>query len=122
MNQVQRVVIPPDCMAVQMGECTQIVTGGAVAATPHCVRGVGPAANNNTANTRTARISLPCFIDTPPAFPLTMPSGCTRQQVLDAAVVNDKVPPLSTRWTKDGMPFGTFLQETFSMYYDWNKV
>jgi hypothetical protein len=50
-----------------------------------------------------------------------MPSGCTRQQVLDAAVVNDKVPPLSKRWTKDGMPFGNFLQETFSMYYDWNK-
>jgi isopenicillin N synthase-like dioxygenase len=119
MNQVQRVVIPPDCMAVQMGECTQIVTGGAVAATPHCVRGVGPAANANT-STRTGRISLPCFIDTPPAFLLTMPSGCTREQVLDAAVVNDKVPPLSKRWI-DGMPFGIFLRDTFSMYYDWNK-
>jgi isopenicillin N synthase-like dioxygenase len=124
MNQVQRVVIPPDCMAVQMGECTQIVTGGAVVATPHCVRGVGPAAANaanDSVNARTARISLPCFIDTPPAFFLTMPTGCTRKQVLDAAVVNDKVPPLGKRWTTDGMPFGTFLQDTFSMYYDWNK-
>lgn len=120
MHQVQRVVIPPDCMAVQMGECTQIVTGGAVAATPHCVRGVGPTANANS-TARTARISLPCFIDTPPGFRLTMPSGCTRKQVLDASVVNNKVPPLSKRWTTDGMPFGTFLKETFSMYYDWNK-
>jgi isopenicillin N synthase-like dioxygenase len=116
MNQVQLVKIPPDCMAVQMGECTQIVTGGAVAATPHCVRGVSTASG-------VGRISLPCFIDTPPAFPLCMPTGCTRAQVLGEAVsaANEKIPPLGKRWISDGMPFGTFLQQTFSMYYDWNK-
>ena len=36
-----KIDIPEDCMAVQIGECTQIVTGGVVIATPHCVRGGG---------------------------------------------------------------------------------
>ena len=35
---VTKVDIPDDCMAVQIGECLQIVTGGRVVATPHCVR------------------------------------------------------------------------------------
>ena len=34
-----RVSIPDDCMAVQLGECVQIITGGLLVATPHCVRG-----------------------------------------------------------------------------------
>lgn len=37
-----RVRVPPDCMAIQVGECTQVVTGGEFVATPHCVRGVRP--------------------------------------------------------------------------------
>jgi isopenicillin N synthase-like dioxygenase len=118
-NQVQRVVIPPDCMAIQMGECTQIITGGAVTATPHCVRGVSA---GHAAAATTARISLPCFIDTPPGFALNMPAAATREQVLDAGGQTDKVPPLSARWAGDGMSFGDFLQKTFSMYYSWNTA
>eukprot|EP00913_Durusdinium_trenchii_P010455 g9802.t1 len=37
-----RVKIPKDCMAIQVGECTQVVTGGEFVATPHCVRGCRP--------------------------------------------------------------------------------
>lgn len=110
-----RVEIPPDCMAVQLGECTQIVSGGVFSATPHCVRGITLGAPH------IARISLPCFVDTPPSFPLVIPPGCDLQEVIDASVPSEHVPPLEKRWTYDGMPFGDFLTQTFTLYYSWNK-
>ncbi len=111
-----RVEIPPDCMAVQMGECTQIVSGGVFSATPHCVRGI-----SSSIGQPIARISLPCFVDTPPSFPLCVPRGCDFQEVMDASVTSYRVPPLEKRWTKDGMTFGDFLTKTFSLYYSWNQ-
>ena len=113
MDQVVQVHIPPDCMAVQMGECVQILTGGAVVATPHCVRGA------HVPNV--ARISLPIFIDTPPTFGLHMPRGSSRENVLNAGVGGTRVPPLDSRWIIDGMTFGDFLQTTFAKYYEWSK-
>lgn len=110
-----RVEIPSDCLAIQMGECTQIISGGLFSATPHCVRGV------TSSKLPIARISLPCFVDTPPSFPLHVPYGCDLQEVMDASVPSNRVPPLEKRWTNDGMPFGDFLQQTFTMYYSWNK-
>lgn len=110
-----RVDIPPDCMAIQMGECVQIITGGLLVATPHCVRG----ARSNAQGV--ARISHPCFIDTAPNFPLSLPKGRTSQQVFESSV-SSKVPPLSERWTSDGMKFGDFLHATFSRYYDWSAM
>lgn len=111
-QQARKIDLPADCMAVQIGECTQIVTGGAVRATPHCVRGA--LASN------IARISLPCFVDTAPFQALAVPASASRQQVLDAASNSDKVPPLGLRWTGNDMTFGDFLQKTFTMYYDWS--
>lgn len=110
-----RITIPDDCCAVQIGECTQIITGGMVRATPHCVRGVTMSHDTNNI----ARVSLPCFVDTPPTFPLRVPSSGQRQDVLDASITTTKVPPLQLRWLYDGMTFGEFLQTTFSMYYEW---
>ena len=99
-------------MAVQMGECTQIITGGTVQATPHCVRG---ARGNNV-----ARISLPCFVDTPPTFALTVPDGLDATIAAVCQSTSDKVPPLSERWN-NGDTFGAFLQKTFSVYYNWES-
>lgn len=109
------VSIPPDCMAVQVGECTQVVTGGALVATPHCVRGCRPSL---TAGRRVARVSCPCFIDTHPNFPLLMPNGSTREFVL-AQGLSNKVPPLGDRWERDGATFGDFLGASFRRYYEW---
>lgn len=122
-DRVVHVSIPHDCMAVQMGECVQILTGGSVVATPHCVRGVVVAQSSSgsgNSHLPVARISLPCFIDLPPNVPLCMP-GCTKEQVLTAGVGSARVPPLSARWTHNGMLFGDFLQKTFSLYYDWSS-
>ena len=109
-GQARLVALPADCCAVQIGECSAIVTGGAVQATPHCVRGA--------AATNVARISLPCFVDAPPYQVLSMPPSATREQVLGAAA-SDKVPPLGPRWTGNDMTFGEFLQTTFQQYYEW---
>jgi len=111
-DRLLRVTIPSDCLAIQMGECTQIVTGGTVTATPHCVRGV----SNNPS---VARISLACFVDTPPTFPLAVPKSSTVQDVLEKSSTTNRVPPLKNRWTRDGMSFGDFLRETFQTYYEW---
>jgi isopenicillin N synthase-like dioxygenase len=126
-GRVLKATVPDDCVAVQIGECTQIVTGGAVRATPHCVRG--------SAVPDVARVSLAVFVDTVPAFPLVAPPGCdVERDVLllpppsstadDEAKIEPggqkgRVPPLSERWTRPGMPFGEFLSATFQKYYDW---
>lgn len=113
-----RVTIPKDCMAVQIGECLQILTGGVAVATPHCVR--GPRAGwNPHSSIRVARISHPCFIDSIPIFPLCLPAGCSRDDVTRAGSGMGKVPPLEDRWIEDGMSFGDFLQKSFDKYYDW---
>ena len=100
--------IPNECMAVQLGECTQIVTGGLLVATPHCVRG--------TRAKGIARIANPYFIDTAPDFPLSIPLGSSRKDIMSSSI-SSKVPELSSRWTRNGMKFGDFLTETFSKYY-----
>jgi isopenicillin N synthase-like dioxygenase len=106
-DEVLRVKLPPDCMGIQIGECTQILTGGAVVATPHCVRGAPGV----------ARVSLACFIDTPPSYKLSSPPGGATCDLL--AKSSSRVPPLSKRW-KDGMMFGDFLATTFQMYYEFD--
>lgn len=112
------VTIPQDCMAVQIGECVQILTGGVVIATPHCVRGPRAGWNPNSSS-KVARIACPCFIDSKPTFPLTMPDGCSREDVSQAGPGKGKVPPLEERWVEDGQTFGDFLQTSFQKYYDW---
>jgi isopenicillin N synthase-like dioxygenase len=114
---IKHILIPDDCMAIQIGECLQIVTGGYVVATPHCVRGADPnwICNKETEmknrqdsiccspsiskkKRRVARISFPCFVDTIPSFPLNVPKGRSRDDILISSVVGcAKVPPLEDR-------------------------
>lgn len=64
------------------------------------------------------RGTFPLFIDSNPAFPLAMPEGCTREQVL-GNTMDSKVPPLRERWLENGVTFGDFLGDTFKQYYEW---
>lgn len=107
-DKILKLNLPSDCMGIQIGECTQILTGGAVIATPHCVKGAPDV----------ARTSFACFVDTPPTFSLRAPSS----QSLSAecpAFSSSRVPPLSKRWY-DGILFGEFLEKTFKLYYDFD--
>lgn len=108
-----KVDIPKDCLAMQCGECLQVITGGLLVATPHCVR-----ASQAPHGLRVGRTTCPCFVDTGPEFPLLMPLETTRAQVVDAAI-NSKVPPLKDRWLEDGVGFAKFLGDSFKRYYEW---
>lgn len=108
-----KVSIPSDHLAVQCGECLQIITGGLLVATPHCVKA-------SASPVRIGRASFPVFIDTTAVFPLSAPSGVTNEQVFDKTV-KSRVPPLEKRWTGNGQPFIDFLGTTFSQYYEWTK-
>jgi hypothetical protein len=103
-----KIRIPSDCCAVQMGECLQIITGGMLKATPHCVRGISPNATTTSSSsshhhpTNIARISLPCFVDTIPSFPLQCyVSTRTNDDIFDASINTNKVPPLHLRYNTD---------------------
>ena len=108
-----KVDIPDDHLAVQCGECLQIMTGGLLVATPHCVRG-----SVSEDGTKVGRATFPIFIDTPADFVLCPPKGVSREQVF-ANTVNSKVPPLAERWLKDDTKFVDFLGDTFKKYYEW---
>jgi isopenicillin N synthase-like dioxygenase len=107
-DKVRKISVPKDCMAIQIGECTQIITGGVLVATPHCVKGAP----------NLARASLACFIDTPPSFRLSVPGDIP--DLVQLSTSSSRVPSLRARW-KDGMTFGDFLQTTFQTYYDYNQ-
>jgi len=109
-----KVSIPADCMAVQCGECLQIISGGLLVATPHAVRASKP-----TSGVRCGRGSFPVFIDTDVEFPLTAPAGIAREAVFDKTV-HSKVPPLQARWKGNDQKFVDFLGDTFRLYYEWN--
>ena len=100
---IQHITIPDDCMAIQIGECLQIISGGSVVATPHCVRGADPNycygnGVENQKKRKVARISFPCFVDTIPSFSLKVPIGRSSEDVLKSGVVGcAKVPPLEDR-------------------------
>jgi isopenicillin N synthase-like dioxygenase len=105
---LHRISIPRDCMAVQCGECMQVITGGRLVATPHCVR---PPLNT----TDVSRACMPIFVDSSLNFPLKSPNG---REAVFLNTVKQWVPPLSDRWT-DGQTFGDFLGTTFKAYYEW---
>jgi isopenicillin N synthase-like dioxygenase len=102
-------------LAVQCGECLQIITGGLLVATPHCVR-----ASASPKGVKVGRGTFPVFIDEGADFPLAAPKGVSRDQVFDKTI-NSKVPPLEKRWLQDGVSFAQFLGDTFKQYYEWNK-
>jgi len=88
---LHRISVPRDCMAIQCGESVQVVTGGKLVATPHCVR--PPVKTPGI-----SRCSMPVFV-----------SGCrcsVRNDVsrpqggsFPSPGVEQWVPPLADRWT-----------------------
>ena len=105
---LRKITIPSDCMAIQCGECLQVISGGKLVATPHSVR---PPSNSPGIS----RASMPLFVDSSPEFKLHSPNG--REAVL-AKSVKQWVPPLADRWT-EGQTFADFLGTTFHAYYAW---
>ena len=84
-------------LAFQIGQASQVHSGGALVATPHCVKGA-----SGTAATGVARNSFAVFMQPLWDEPMDLPDG--------------SVDPGVAQWA-DGVSFGEFTKRTLSNYY-----
>lgn len=130
-----KVTVPSDCIAYQIGETSQIHSGGVLQATPHCVR----AADAEGVSRGTLAVFMEpmwdCPMSTPPAAdaPAAAPAeGGSREggtagsdtsievNVLRGArgeLLPRGVPMLVNRWTGNSQTFGEFTEKTLASYY-----
>lgn len=97
--------LEPDALAFQIGEAAQIMSDGALRATPHAV--VVPSAGASRAVTRS---TLAVFMQPAWDQPLHARDATTAADTADA-----RVPALRDRW-RDGMRFAEFATATFAAY------
>ena len=107
---IHHVSLPPNAIGFQIGETSQIHSGGILQATPHAVRG------SNSVRSLT-RESFAVFMEPEYFGEMELPTGKTVENVQDASIVlPSSVKTLSSRW-KPGMNFGEFSEATFSAFY-----
>lgn len=95
---VFRVKYGPDCLAYQMGEASQIMSGGVLEATPHCVVGAdGPDAAG------VARNTFAIFMQ--PRWDLVMEEAAPCPEIASA------------KGFEHGMTFGDFTNVRLAQYY-----
>jgi isopenicillin N synthase-like dioxygenase len=98
-NLLLQAIFPATNIGYQMGEATQIHSGGLLRATPHCVRGIsGPSAS------RVSRATLAVFMQPQWDEPMDLPPGVVPEEVEVGA------------WTP-GLDFGAFTERTISKNY-----
>jgi isopenicillin N synthase-like dioxygenase len=110
-SEIVKVSIPADHIAFQIGECSQIHTGGALQATPHAVRG------SNVPGV--SRETFAVFMEPMWDEPMRVPDGVSPEEAQSqsaAAALPQGVPPLSRRWSQK-MSFGEFTKSTLKEYY-----
>ena len=110
-GELVKVSIPTDCLAFQIGETAQILSGGLLQATPHAVRA------SKVANV--SRETFAVFMEPMWDYPMAVPTGIDTvlAQSQQAALSLPKgVPPLATRW-QCTQTFGEFTDSTLSAYH-----
>ncbi|KAL4463191.1 hypothetical protein ABPG74_007192 [Tetrahymena malaccensis] len=95
-----RVKIPSDCLAFQSGEVAQIVSGGLIVATPHCIVR-GP----KSIGTGIARNNFVNFLSPNQSFEMRVPEGVDPNTVANMECYY--VTKLKDRWSQ-GMNYGEF--------------
>ncbi len=106
---IHHVNLPPNAIGFQIGETSQIHSGGILQATPHAVR--GSSLRNVT------RESFAVFMEPEYFGVMDLPDGKTVHDVQDTSIVlPSSVRTLSSRW-KPGMNFGEFSDATFRAFY-----
>jgi hypothetical protein len=111
-GQTVKAVIPPDCVAFQIGETAQVHTGGVLQATPHCVRAAEVEG--------VSRGTLAVFMEPEWDAPMEAPEGAKPDTILRGArgeLLPRGVPPLVARWQGKEQNFGDFSTLTYSMYH-----
>ncbi|KAL3162235.1 hypothetical protein ABBQ32_009935 [Trebouxia sp. C0010 RCD-2024] len=99
-GEVTQVCIPSDHIAFQMGEAMQVMSGGLLRATPHCVR-----APRRDMSGGVSRNTLAVFMQPRWDHILETPEGCS----LDSQVGVGQWQP--------GISFGDFAERTVQRYY-----
>jgi len=101
--------IPANHLAFQIGETSQIHSGGKLIATPHAV--IAPNVS------KISRGTLAVFMEPMWDYPMNQPEGKLKEDVIKGSVnLPQGVPELSRRW-EESMDFGKFTEATFSSYY-----
>eukprot|EP00756_Hemistasia_phaeocysticola_P042229 Hpha_TRINITY_DN16958_c1_g2::TRINITY_DN16958_c1_g2_i1::g.55036::m.55036 len=106
-----RVCLPPGSLAFQIGETSQIHTGGVLQATPHAVRGA--------AAPGISRESFAIFMEPEFSGDMDMPTDRTvedTQKEEAQRFLPRTVRTLRSRW-KQGQNFGEFSDATFSAFH-----
>jgi isopenicillin N synthase-like dioxygenase len=99
-GQERKVVIPKDCLAFQIGESSQIVTGGLLRATPHAVQALAHPASRNI-----SRSTFAVFMQPDNDAHLRAPEGTDPGEQRVGAF-------------QPGMTFGDFARATFAKFYN----
>ncbi|MCE9671858.1 isopenicillin N synthase family oxygenase [Myxococcus stipitatus] len=96
----RKVVIPRDCLAFQIGESAQIVTGGLLRSTPHAVQALAYPASRNI-----SRSTFAVFMQPDNDAPMAAPKGTDPAETRVGAF-------------QPGMTFGEFARATFAKFYN----
>ena len=110
-SELIKVNIPPNNLAFQIGEASQLQSGGAIQATPHAVRGSNVP---DVSRESFAVFMEPCWDDKMDAPPGVTIEAAQSQSA--AANLPKGVPSLRSRWEM-GMTFGEFADRTLKSYY-----
>jgi isopenicillin N synthase-like dioxygenase len=103
-----RITLPTqDCFLFQIGETAEIISDGALHATPHCVRA--------PMSTDISRASFAVFME--PEWDYNLPLLFTESKKLNSPPIPSGCVPLTTRF-QPGMTFGDFTKATYGQFYD----
>ena len=106
-----KINIPENCVAFQIGEIIQILSGNLLIATPHCVKSCKD--ENITRNT------LAIFMDVNPMYSIKVPKDMENKmdEILDIKNLPEGIPKLKDRFY-NGIKYGEFLDKTYQAYYN----
>jgi isopenicillin N synthase-like dioxygenase len=114
VGRIVRASVPKDHLAFQMGECEQLLSGGVLQATPHCVRAAsGPDCIGMS------RETLAVFMEPEWGAVLNIPADTTYEQATLGQFNKELpagVPPLETRY-EIGIDFGDFTNRTLNEFH-----
>ena len=107
---IVKVDIPENCFGVQLGEMFQLLSGGHLRATPHCVR--------SCINSNITREQFAMFLDCFPDQPLVLPDfSLPYENVINTPFLPDGVPKLEKR-LKNVSTYRDFVINTINAYYN----
>ena len=103
---IHKITIPDDSVLCQSGEILQILSGGFLKATPHCVK--------STSNPKISRETFPLFIDCKDNYNISLPKW-SKNSVLNTPLLNNE-SHLYKRYYGTKL-YKDFVNNTYNYYY-----